>query len=174
MSKVVPLGRSEGWLCGVLASSIVSQLTTGKKGATIYAGYESTIVDAILVLAKLGLLSRRPRDDRPDLIQFCDYALNYDGAEMPDVLAATLADGDERVADMLAAFVQIACGFGRLPDVRVAFSPPDEYRASLGPLTRHGYAEQLGDMFRWTDKMIPTMRRTHLWDPQLTPLSAKL
>lgn len=75
------------------------------------------------------------------------------------------------IGEVLAAFVGATIGHcALLPAAREPFAAPTDHRAVLGQLALHGYAEKVGDDYRWTDRMGPAMRECYLWTEDLQDL----
>lgn len=171
MTEIVELGRADGRLCGTLAAAVARFLTRsdgqagpGRQGAAFYHESAPAFEAATRVLRDLNLVARVPRADRPEEAWYCLHALAIDAAAMPGHLATLLPGGDPRVADMLVAFLRIACEFDGLSTARSPFSPPAAYAAALRALASAGYAEPVGDAFAWTGRIAPAMRRAGTWD----------
>ena len=173
MAKITQLGSSEGRLCGVLAAAIARHVTAadkaagaGRKGARFEHYFTSTLERATLALAHLELAvpTSQPRKKN---IPAHEHALAMDADTMGDFVAANVSDGDDRLAEALAAFVGVACDFGGLSTEREPFTPPPPYVEAMRTLTRFGYAELVGDQYRWTDQIGPAMRASYFWDEEL-------
>ncbi|MBD8904961.1 hypothetical protein MBTS_22450 [Methylobacterium bullatum] len=102
---------------------------------------------------------------------YCLHQLTMDADDMPDFLARMVSHGDTRLPELLEAFVVVFCECDSLPDGREAFSSPDNLLSSMKALTRTGFAERVGDQFRWTSQIAPTMRALSLWDENRASLS---
>ena len=170
MAKVVAIGSADGRLCGELAAAMALQLTQhdtrpGRKGSTFLDVAAGAFERAEEVLLALGLLQPvAPEQAGPDRVP---YAFAMDAREMPDFLARTVPNGDARVARTIEAFVGLACDTGGLTDQRIPFAAPALYLGAMQALTRMGYAERVGDQYRWTDLIGPAMRAGFFWNEQL-------
>jgi hypothetical protein len=98
--------------------------------------------------------------------------LLMDAADMPDALAPAIRDGDPRLPMLLETFLAVAVGQDGLSDERAPFTPPDHYLAAMRALARLGYAERIGDGYRWKDRIAPAMCAVELWDESLQSKAA--
>jgi hypothetical protein len=172
MSKVRDIGSFEGRMCGHLAASLCLFFAgpgsdgAGQKGGFVARTCPSDWVAAEEALLEVGVMQVEPvgTDGAGTMAVF-----SMNAAEMPDFLAATIGDGDPRIAQVVQSFVAIACGGYSKPilsDERDWFESPPRYATAMKWLARHGYAERDGSAFRWTDKIGPAMRASYLWNDQ--------
>jgi hypothetical protein len=87
-----------------------------------------------------------------------------DADEMPDFLANSILDGDDRLSDLLEAFLAVFCNYDYLSDRHSLFTPPDYLAVAMSMLARAGYAEKVGHQFRWSEKIGSAMKAAHVWD----------
>lgn len=173
MSNVEEIGALEGRMSGHLAAGLCMFFAgpgvngAGQKGAFIARTCPSDWMAAERALLDVGVMHLEPVENdgaRTEAV----FSMNAE--EMPDFLAASIADGDPRVAQLIQSFVAIACGYGEpltvLSDERDWFEPPPKYAIAMKWLARYGYAERDGSALRWTDKIGPAMRAGYCWTDQ--------
>jgi hypothetical protein len=97
----------------------------------------------------------------------CQHALTMDMEAMPEFLTRSMANDDPRFAPMLDSYLGVAAGFGGLSTERTPFLPPPAHVEPVRALARRGYAEIVGDQYRWTDLIGPAMRQAGFWDDAL-------
>lgn len=162
MSNVIEFGSLHGRLCGELAAALAEGK---KKSQGFYPDNYSASENQVRALASFGLLSHVPRDDRPGETWHCWHELAMDAAEIPDHLARTVSDGDQRLPVLLAAFLGLFVDHtGELSDRHAPFSSPDHLMPAMSMLVRTGYASKVGKQFRWTQKITPAMQAAWIWD----------
>ena len=110
-------------------------------------------------LERIGVLL--PRMDADGSIR--PY-FTVDAAEMPNFLAGSVDEADERMEELLAAFLRVACGYDGLSDERDCFTPPPTFAIVMQHLVGSGYAVRDGSLFRWTERVTPAMRSAGLWN----------
>ena len=176
MANLTKLGNLYGRLCGELAAALAHRVTrredwmpidtppAGTKGALFYHYSQSAFEATAGALTSFGLFAAVRRDDKPGETLFCQHALTMDAAEMPAHLANSVLDGDDRLSDLLEAFLAVFCEYDYLPDRHTFFTPPDYLTSAMSMLARTGYAEKAGDQFRWTEKVGPAMKAAYVWD----------
>ena len=164
MTTIAPIGSLEGRLCGHLAAALATFMAgccgvrgDGERGLSVPYQDLSEWRRAAEILERLAVVARAEGLQHP--------AFTLDAGEMPDHLAGAISAGDPRVAEVVEAFVTIACGYGDdiLPDERDWFDPPARYRVAMHWLARCGYAERRDDRFRWSDLVAPAMQACHGW-----------
>ena len=175
MTDVTSRDNPEGRLCGVLAAAIARHVTAldeeagpGRKGAVFVHFFVSSFEHAAETLEALGLLVKERRDnpsgrDQPE----CPHVLAMDAEAMPDFVAGIVGPGDERIPDTIGSFVAVACEYAGLSSERAPFVPPPQFKDAMRALARFGYAEAVGDTYRWTGLIGPAMREFHFWDDAL-------
>lgn len=189
MSEITTLGNLYGRLCGELAAALARRVSKlqyrsdwtvienvvkpGLKGAAIYHDSMSAFEASTVALTSYGLLVPVPRDDKPGETWFCLHALTMDADAMPDHLASSVRDGDDRLPNLLEAFLRVFCGYDSLSDRHSFFTPPDYLTAPMSMLARTGYAEKAGDQFRWAAKIGPAMQAAYVWDEHLVSFSER-
>lgn len=70
----------------------------------------------------------------------------------------------EAFETLLSAFIENFIGFDSLTAYRCDFVAPERFTAVLTLLVSCGYAEQIVERFRWTEKIAPWMQRWHYWN----------
>ncbi|MBR1235816.1 hypothetical protein [Bradyrhizobium sp. AUGA SZCCT0182] len=172
MADVTKFGSSDGRLSGELAAALARRVTAqphgpqqpGAKGAAFYHDSMSAFEATTEVLTKFGLLEPVPRADMPGETWYCLHALTIDANDMPKLLSSSVPQGDGRLFDLLVAFLQVFCHYDYLSDRHAPFSPPAYLLASMSVLARSGYAERIGNEFRWSELIGPAMRAAYVWD----------
>lgn len=165
MANVTALGSLKGRLCGELAAALARRLTkSGHRGDSFYHDSTSAFEAATAALTKFGVLAPVPRADRPGEIWYCLHELTIDAADMPNYLAPNIHESEIHLSELLEAFLSVFGYYDYLPDRREFFSAPEYLVSSLKMLAKTGFAERLGDQFRWTDQIGPAMQATSLWD----------
>jgi len=134
------------------------------KGALFHHDFQTAFVDAAVALTKFGVLAPSPREGKPGTWQG-PHKLTMDADEMPDFLADSVSNDDDRLFGLLEAFLAVFCEYDYLPDRHTPFTPPDYLGAAMNMLARNGYAERRGDQFVWTEPVRPAMQAAYLWDP---------
>lgn len=179
MAEVIEFGSEDGRLCGELAAAVVRYVTQGdkhagpgRKGSTFFHGFAGDFEAAHEALVGLGVFVRVPEENKPDGSASRPFAFTMDADEIPHFLTVAIENGDPRLAGMLDAFVGIACRYDGLSDERSLFRPPVTYLKAMWALARSGYAERVGDQYRWTNLIAPAMRAAFLWDEELQSYSA--
>lgn len=173
MSKVLDIGTLEGRMCGHLAASLCRFFSgpAGKKGGFVMRTCPSDWEAAERALLDIGVMHmEQVGADRP--LTMAVFSMDAD--EMPDFLAASIGNGDPRIARLIETFVAIACGGYEqfpLPESHDWFKPPPHYESAMRWLAHHGYAERNGEMFRWTEAIGPAMRAWYLWTDDGQPLA---
>ena len=170
MNEPTPIGTLEGRLCGHLAAALANYFvkaegSTGpaRKGDTFWHSGMSTFERAHAALEAIGVFPfQKNSDDRPG------NAFIVDAEQMPDFLATQ--DVNERISEILEAFVGVACEYGGLPDRGNWFDCPEKWAVAMKYLSLAGYAEQNGSRFRWTEKIKPAMLAAYIWDENVRPL----
>ena len=157
--------------------------------------FQSTFVDGCYVLWELGvaLAGTGESDDPGKTRQQCAaYAKQHPGDKRFDLdqqsmfkffpaaetRAGVLAFGelpDALFERLLAAYIENACMYGpdgtQLCSDREPFKPAIEFEREIDALVACGYAENCGDMVKWTDKMAPVMRAEHCWVDPTPPIT---
>lgn len=180
VSSVTRLGNLYGRLCGELAAALARRVTkvqykpdwtviedvtqAGMKGAAFYHHSMSAFEAATVALNSYGLPTPVPRDDLPGETWYCLHALTVDADEMPDLLANSVVEGDDRLPKLLETFLAIFCGYDDISDRHALFTPPAHLLAAVSMLARTGYAEKAEDQFRWVEKIAPAMKAAYIWD----------
>jgi hypothetical protein len=169
MVGIMKRGSSDGRLCGELAAALARRVTIlderqGSKGAAFYHDSTSAFEATTAVLTKFGLLEPVADDERPGETWYCLHALTMDADDMPNSLARTVPDGDDRLFDLLVAFLKVFCQYDSLSDRRTLFSPPRFLLPAMRHLARLGYAATTADQFRWTELVEPAMQAALVWD----------
>ena len=157
-----PVSTNAGQLCGQLAAAMArafhgDQRDLAKMWVPDYDIHDfGELADA---LQDIGLV-------KPRLF----FAMLPD--EMPNFLDGKLAADDPRVARVINAFIRCACGYELRPGAKLQWGdwknyPHDFvsdwfevrglYRNAMEYLVAAGFAEQLGNSFRWTEKVSFTM-----------------
>jgi hypothetical protein len=139
--------------------------------------------DGCYVLWKLGvamaLVATESGDQGMTRQQYLD-AKKHPGEETfaeykffsaPETRAGVLAHGelpDALFGRLLEAYVDTACEYGaagtQLCSDREPFKPAVEFEREIAALVACGYAEDCGDMVRWTDKIAPVMQVGGFWE----------
>ena len=172
MADVTQFGSSDGRLSGELAAALARRVTAkaqgaeqpGARGAAFYHDSMSALEATTEVLTKFGLLEPVPRADMPGETWYCLHALTMDANDVPNFLAGTVPQGDDRLFDLLVAFLQVFCHYDDLSERHLPFLPPEYLLASMSMLVRSGYAERIGNEFRWATLIGPAMRAAYVWD----------
>lgn len=162
-----------------LARRLWMQLGTAATDAGFcYHHFQNPFEDAFAVLWELGVaLAETEGDDRGLTRQ--QYAAQHPGDEYPCTLAFLPADEtragvrafgelpDGLFVRLLAAYVGNACEYGpegtQLCSDQEPFKPTAEFAREIDALVACGYAEAVGNMVQWTDKIAPVMRGEGFW-----------
>lgn len=162
MSQTILLGSSEGRLCGVLAAALPAGRLRGEELLASWQVHLSTFQSVAIIFDKLDLL-----EPNPSGLIWIDPILKYNVAEIEDLLAIAVPNGDERVGELLLAFVGAACRYYGVSDEHEAFSVDPPLLPAFEELARHGYVQKTEEKFVWTDKIGPIMRAEDLWNEEL-------
>lgn len=168
MAEIVHLGSQAGRLTGELAAALAVVLTQrdanpGRKGSKFFHGFEADLEVAHHALVSVGVFAASPEGPSPMPPEAWHFELAMDADQMPEFVANRIEDGDGRQAVMLDAFLRVACRQAGLPTSHHPFSPAPAFARAMVALARAGYAERVGDAFKWTDRIGPAMRHARLW-----------
>ena len=88
-----------------------------------------------------------------------------DWPSIPDFIMNDPEEARLRVLELLKEFVCVSVS--NVPELqthREPFTPAPQYQRVMDCLAEAGYAERIGFVFRWTDKIAPIMQRLGEWD----------
>ena len=149
---------SKETLTGALLAALAVRVTTGTKarpgraGAPIRHRANSAFGAAARVL---------------DLFEAVDYPQGNSGPVLRQdahALAASITDADDpRISCLIQSFLSVACYYDNLPSSLSWFRAPEPYRKAMDAFVAQGYAFELEDLTRWSDRMVPHMQATDLW-----------
>lgn len=185
-SEVAGSESSCGRLCGELVSAIALRVTRhvsdrpywlppdipspgapGMKGALFFHQFDSAYRCAETVLLSFGVAAAVV----PGI-----HALAVDAIDIPDMLAKSVREKDDRLPFLLETFIRVHCGFDELSARRTPFKPPEHLASAMLALMQAGYAARDGDQFCWTSKIATAMRAADYWGvgEQETEMEAQL
>lgn len=112
-----------------------------------------------------------------DLFDAVEASRNETGSVLKmdaDTLALSVEAGcdDPRIPCLIESFLGVACYYDNLPSSRSWFRAPSAYRASMDAFVAHGFAYELEDLTRWSERIAPHMTAAGLWTDDQAPNGA--
>jgi hypothetical protein len=136
------------------------------RAGAVYAWFPASPFEgAVWAVDPFGVIQRNPNGQM-------DFQLLV---SLDQVEAHTRSNMPTRPVDLnrlMEAFLSLAClQLGSLPSTRQWFTPRAEYISLMEHFAHCGYAGQLNDQFRWTDKIGQAMLEAGQWNPAFENLA---